>query len=122
MEWLARIILTIAAAILGGAAQAEAHAFLDHTLPAVGASVAAAPTEVQLWFTEPLEPAFSSVEVVGPAGERVDQGAPRVEGGNATRLSVGLKQLAPGRYRVIWRVLSIDSHVTNGDFSFTVGR
>jgi len=28
--------------------------------------------------------------------------------------------LAPGRYRVKWHVLSVDTHVTEGDFTFTV--
>jgi hypothetical protein len=115
-------ILLVAVVILGGAVRAEAHAFLDHTQPAVGATVAAAPSEIRLWFTEPLEPAFSSVQVVGPSGERVDQGHPQVDSGDPTRLSVEVKSSEPGRYRVIWRVLSIDSHTTNGDFSFTVGR
>jgi hypothetical protein len=114
--------LLVAAMIVGGALRAEAHAFLDHAQPAVGATVGAAPTEVRLWFTEALEPAFSSIQVVGPSGARVDQGQSHVDAGDPTRLSVGVTLPGPGRYRVIWRVLSIDSHTTNGDFRFTVGR
>jgi methionine-rich copper-binding protein CopC len=115
-----RIVVSMAA-LLGMATGADAHAFLDHARPAVGSSVAAAPAELQLWFTQALEPAFSTVQVVGPSGARVDQGPSRVGVDDPTRLSVGLQPLAPGRYRVIWRVVSVDSHVTNGDFSFTVG-
>jgi methionine-rich copper-binding protein CopC len=118
-RWLAGAALLLGAASGHGAA---AHAFLDHARPAVGAVVAAAPDSVQLWFTEPLEPAFSTVQVVGPSGERVDQGKPSVGGDDSTELRIGVRALAPGRYKVIWRVLSVDSHVTNGDFSFTVGR
>jgi methionine-rich copper-binding protein CopC len=117
-RWLAS-----AALLLGVAHGAAAHAFLDHARPAVGAALAAAPDSVQLWFTQPLEPAFSTVQVVGPSGERVDQGPPAISGDDAARMSVALRPgLAPGRYRVIWRVLSVDSHVTNGDFSFSIGR
>ena len=35
-------------------------------------------------------------------------------------LRVTLAPLAPGTYRVVWRVLSVDTHVTEGDFTFTV--
>jgi|SRR5271156_5580614 len=116
-----RIVLSVAA-LLGAVGSADAHAFLDHARPAVGSSMAEPPAELQLWFTQSLEPAFSTVQVIGPSGERVDQGPSRIDAADPTRLSVGLKPLAPGRYRVIWRVLSVDSHVTNGDFSFSIGR
>jgi methionine-rich copper-binding protein CopC len=33
---------------------------------------------------------------------------------------VTLPQLAPGTYTVIWRVLSVDSHITEGRFMFRV--
>ena len=101
---------------------ALAHAFLDHAQPAVGSTVAAPPATVALWFTERLEPAFSTVRVLGPSGEPVDRGAPQVGPDDATRLSVALKPLGPGRYKVEWRVVSVDTHVTNGSFSFEVTR
>jgi methionine-rich copper-binding protein CopC len=107
--------------LLEGAGAAHAHAFLDHAQPSVGAAVAAAPAAVQLWFTQPLEPAFSSIQVVDPTGNRVDQGQSAVDPADPTRISIALKPLSPGHYKVIWRALSVDSHVTNGDFSFTVG-
>ena len=34
--------------------------------------------------------------------------------------SVSAPPLAPGRYTVHWRVLSVDTHVTEGTFAFTV--
>ena len=52
--------------------QASAHAFLDHAEPRVGNTVATAPREVTLWFTQKLEPAFSSITVTNSAGQRVD--------------------------------------------------
>jgi len=60
-------------AVFAGTA-AHAHAFLDHASPLVGGTVAAAPHEVTLWFTQSLEPAFSRVEVSDSNGARVDQG------------------------------------------------
>ena len=77
----------------------------------------AAPREVSLTFTENLEPAFSTMEVTGPSGQRVDEGKPRIEG---KAMRVQLRGDQPGTYRVKWRVLSVDTHTTEGDFSFKV--
>lgn len=101
-----------------GSPCAQAHAFLDHASPLVGSTVSAAPHELTLWFTQNLEPAFSSVEVTGPNGARVDAGKARI-GGNTMR--VALRPSGPGSYRVHWRALSVDTHTTQGTFSFHVG-
>jgi methionine-rich copper-binding protein CopC len=34
---------------------------------------------------------------------------------------VPLKAIRPGTYRVTWRVLSVDTHTTEGSFTFKVG-
>jgi len=60
--------------------EATAHALLDRAEPRVGNTVAAAPREVMLWFTQKLEAAFSSITVTNAAGQRVDTGKPRVSG------------------------------------------
>ena len=116
----ARALIGGGAAAAVWAAVAHAHAFLDHARPAVGSTVGAPPAAVELWFTERLEPAFSWIQVLAPSGERVDQGETRVGPDDATRLSAALKPLAPGRYQVVWRVVSVDTHVTTGKFSFEV--
>ena len=86
----------------------------------VGATVAAAPIAVTLTFTEGLEPRFSSIAVEDAAGQRVDLGDAHLVQDDQTRFAVGLKPLAPGRYKVQWRATSVDTHKTNGSFSFTV--
>ena len=98
--------------------EATAHAFLDHAEPRVGNSVATAPREVRLWFTQKLEPAFSTVSVTDEAGQRVDTGKARVSGDT---MAISLRQIHSGTYRVIWRVLSVDTHTTDGNFTFKVG-
>lgn len=97
---------------------AHAHAMLDHAEPRVGSTIQAAPSEVVLFFDQNLEPAFSSVEVSDAKGARVDQGKARV---SASTMRISVKQLAPGTYRVRWHVLSVDTHKTEGSFSFHVG-
>ena len=106
------------AVLLWGAAGAGAHAFLDRADPRVGSTVRTSPAQVRVWFTESLEPAFSSVQVVNEAGQRVDTGDSQVDPSNLALLRIFLPSLPPGTYKVIWRVLSVDSHVTQGDFTF----
>jgi methionine-rich copper-binding protein CopC len=96
---------------------AYAHAFLDHAEPRVGSTVPTAPRELVLSYTQNLEPAFSSVEVTDANGARVDLGKPKISAGT---MRVGLKQLAPGSYKVRWKVLSVDTHTTEGSFTFHV--
>jgi methionine-rich copper-binding protein CopC len=101
-------------------APALAHAFLARASPAVGSTVRTAPAAITLRFTEPVEPSFSSIEVTAPGGERVDGGDLHGDGNDPTILRASLKPLAAGSYKVVWRVVSVDTHVTNGDFRFTV--
>jgi copper resistance protein C len=96
---------------------ARAHAFLDHASPLVGSTVSAAPHEVSLTFTQSLEPAFSTAVVTDASGAEVSQGKAQVSG-NVMR--VGLKAIGPGSYKVRWHALSVDTHSTEGTFSFHV--
>jgi len=101
-------------------ARAHAHAFLDRSEPRVGASVNVAPAEVKLWFTEDIEPAFSTVKVLDALSKRVDRADAKVDAIEHQLLRVSLQTLGPGQYRVEWRVVSVDTHVTQGDFAFRV--
>jgi methionine-rich copper-binding protein CopC len=114
-----RLFLFAVIALLGLASEVRAHATLDHAEPRVGNTVATAPHEVTLWFTQKLEPAFSSITVTDAAGQRVDSGKTRVSG---NQMSVTLRAGGAGTYRVNWRVLSVDTHTTDGNFTFQVGR
>jgi len=113
-------LITLLPVLLFAAAPAQAHAYLDRAEPRVGSSVSTAPRQLSLWFTQNLEPAFSGAEVRDATGNRVDQGA-RVDPANRGLIRVSLKPLRPGSYKVHWRVLSVDTHTTEGTFSFQVG-
>ena len=113
--------LALGIALTAAAAPAAPHAFLDHASPAVGSSLAAAPSAVTLWFTQDLEPAFSSVTVTDQTGRRVDLGNVQVPPGQPALLQVGLRPLPPGTYTVVWHVVSVDTHPTEGSFTFQVG-
>jgi methionine-rich copper-binding protein CopC len=115
-----RIAKACAAAVVGVASNAFAHAFLDHAVPGVGSTVQRSPQEVRAWFTEALEPAFSSIKVEDTSGRAVAAADKGVDATDHTLLRVALPPLPPGRYRVVWRVISVDSHATEGDFTFDV--
>ena len=79
------------------------------------------PASVTLWFTQDLEPAFSSVTVTNDAGQRVDLGNAQISKGGPDQLQIGLKALLPGTYTVSWHVISVDTHPTQGTFTFDIG-
>ena len=106
---------------LAGTGAALGHADLASADPAAGATVKTAPTAISITFTEAVEPKFSSIEVLDAAGTRVDDGKAQTAPGNEKLLSVGLKPLAPGTYKVIWHATAADdSHKTKGSYEFTV--
>ncbi len=115
-----RTLFTIVALLVLalGAPAARAHAFLDHASPLVGSTVGSAPHEVALTFTQSLEPAFSTVTVTDANGAEVSQGNAAVSGNT---MRVGLKAMGPGSYKVRWHALSVDTHSTEGSFTFHVG-
>ena len=117
MQRSAIVIIPLLLLLVTG--EANAHAFLDHAEPRVGNTVATAPREVTLWFTQKLEPAFSTITVTNSAGQRVDTGKTPVRG---TQMSISLRSGGAGTYQVTWRVLSVDTHRTDGSFTFRVGQ
>ena len=109
-----------AALVFGPAPVAQAHAFLDHAEPKVGTEIAKAPSQVRLSFSESLVLRFCHVTVTGPAGFG-GAGPVRQAPGDTKSLVVDLRPpIPPGAYVVRWRVVSADTHATEGDFAFKV--
>ena len=117
-----RTIVGFLLIILAGTARLEAHAFLKRAEPAVGSTVQTSPAEVRIWFTENIEPAFSTVQVFDASGKEVDKRDVHLDRSDRAVLHVSLPQLGAGTYKVVWRVVSVDTHVTNGNFTFRVCR
>ena len=100
----------------------RAHAFLDHADPAVGSTVPGPPKVIHLWFTQELEPAFSWVTVTDHSGGSENDGPAAIDPKNKSEFDVKLKPLSAGTYTVKWHALSVDTHTTEGDFTFQVKR
>ncbi|HEV2319013.1 MAG TPA: copper resistance CopC family protein [Verrucomicrobiae bacterium] len=129
MKTIKRIIqhipsrLTLAAILFFAiSSRVRAHAFLDHADPKVGSTVTNAPTQIRLWFTQNPEPVFSSVEVQDVHGREVDKKDMRPDEKDKSLLIVSVPPLSDGKYKVIWHVVSVDTHRTQGHFEFTIKR
>ena len=111
LVWLAAVL---------AARIAEAHAFLEHAVPSVGSTVTAAPREIRIYFSEPIEPAFSAITLAAADGRPVRTGAAAVDPADHAQFVLLLPPLPPGRYRVSWHVVSVDTHRTEGNFTFEI--
>ena len=114
-----RAVLTIFVS-LAAMTHGWAHAFIDHTDPVVGEAIKSSPAEVRLWYTQGLERAFSRVQVFDASGKEVDKKDVHLDAKNDHLLVVSLPALGAGEYKVVWRVVSVDTHPTEGAFKFRV--
>lgn len=104
-----------------GVAPAFAHAFLVKSDPAVGSTVSTAPKVLLLTYTEALEVPFCTVTVTDGMGMNDAAGKPQPVPGHPNEMQVPLNITMPGKILVAWHALSVDTHKTQGSFSFTVG-
>lgn len=114
-----RTLTIVAAALLACPVLASAHAFLDHADPKVGSTVETPPKEIHAYFTEEVEPAFSTLRVLDSDGNEIDKKDTHLDKDDHKLLIVSLPDLKPGTYKVEWKVVASDTHHTKGSFSFT---
>jgi methionine-rich copper-binding protein CopC len=125
MRSLVRVLLVVLF-VLTCVPGAWAHARLLRSEPKAGATLTAAPKQVELWFNELLEADFNSVTVVSVADlatakkTNFVKGKPVVDARDRTHLTIQLNALPPGEYIVEWRVLSRDGHSAPGRATFRV--
>lgn len=113
------VLATLAGAFAATAAMA--HAFLDHAVPGVGATVQSAPSELELSFTQEITPAFSGASLASAEGGTIATGKATVNAASPSVLHVPLDQkLKPGVYVVNWHVVSVDTHRSTGSYKFTI--
>ena len=101
---------------------ASAHALLVRSSPEANAVLQQAPVQVEIFFSETLEPTLSSITVFDANNQTVDAGDVRVDPSDPRRMTVTLHALPDGVYTVSWKALStVDGHQTVGTFPFAVG-
>ncbi len=116
------LVLTLAAAAsLALPAAAFAHAALLRTVPEASGTVNVPPKQLELTYSEPVEPRFAIVSVTDVAGRQKTAGPPRRSPADPDTLLVPLKSAPEGWYLVYWRAISVDGHPVRGAFTFAVG-
>ena len=119
-KWLLSFVFAVLS-VMAAAVRVEAHAFLVRAEPRVGSKVNKAPTEVRVWFSETVQASVSSIQVFDVSGKQVDKKNTHSDRTDRSILCVSLiPALTPGSYKVVWRVTSTDTHVTDGDFHFQI--
>ena len=106
--------------LLALTAPAFAHSSLTRSEPKDGATLKRAPNEIRIWFTEPIKPVLSGVEVRDAAGMQIDKHDLRADDNNPALVHLSLPALGQGSYRVTWSIVARDLHVTKGSFSFRI--
>ncbi len=118
MKHLIRISASLAMAAF--AVSAFAHAKLQSSIPANGATLSSAPGELRFEYNEAVEPAMSSVKVMGPDNKPVTVEKAEVSKDDDKVLLVKVPKLPAGAYRVDWSTMGHDGHHTKGTVGFTV--
>ena len=101
-------------------APALAHSMLVKAEPPRRAVLAKAPAQVRLWFNEELEGEYASLIVLDAEKHPVTEIKPRLAPNDPKSIVLPLPELTPGKYSVKFRVLSVDGHVVESSFDFTV--
>jgi methionine-rich copper-binding protein CopC len=114
------LVMAALGALLALPGSSHSHSLLVRSQPGQRATVIRPPERVQMWFSERLEPAYATASVWNEAGKQVDGGDAKVDPDDPVLLSVSTPNLGPGRYTVRFRVLSVDGHIVESRYTFTV--
>ena len=107
--------------LIAAAVTVEAHALLVRAEPRVGSKVNKSPKEVRVSFSEAVRAGVSTIKIFDASGKQMDKRDTHSDPANRNVLCVSLIPALPiGSYKVVWRVTSMDTHVTDGNFHFQI--
>lgn len=117
-----RVVLFLVMALAVGmpAASALAHSMLVKAEPARRAVLTKAPNQVRLWFNEKIEGDYASLIVLDDKKQSITDVKPTLASDDPKSIILPLPELLPGKYSIKFRVLSVDGHVVESSFDFTV--
>jgi copper resistance protein C len=115
---LASIAMALVLCVHAG--PALAHSMLVKAEPPRRAVLAKSPTQVQLWFNEEIEGDYASLVVLDAEKHPVTEVKPKLAPEDRKSIVLPLPELTPGKYSVKFRVLSVDGHVVESYFDFSV--
>ncbi|MDQ3185683.1 MAG: copper resistance protein CopC [Pseudomonadota bacterium] len=112
--------LIVAIALIVPSAPALAHAMLVKAEPPRRAVLTITPAQVRLWFNEEIEKDYASLALLGADKTPVTEVKPHIDPDDRKAIVLPLPELVPGKYTVKFRVLSVDGHVVDSSYDFTV--
>ena len=120
MHMFTRVILVIMLVLAAPVTSALAHSMLVKAEPPRRAVLTKSPTHVRLWFNEKIEGDYASLVVLDAQKQPLTDAKPTLAPDDQKSIVLPLPELAPGKYSVKFRVLSVDGHVVESTFDFTV--
>ena len=116
-----RPVILIMAFVLGvPSTSAFAHSMLVKAEPPRRAVLTKSPIQVRLWFNEKIEGDYASLVVLDAKKQPITDLKPTLAPDDPKSIILPVPELAPGKYSVKFRVLSVDGHVVESSFDFTV--
>ncbi|WP_258364499.1 copper resistance CopC family protein [Nitrosomonas sp. Nm84] len=97
-----------------------AHATLVKSDPPRRASLSIPPKQIQLWFNEKIEGSYASVAVLDSNKKSITDNSPEVVSDDPKSVVLNIPEIESGRYTVQYRVMSVDGHVIESSFDFSV--
>ena len=97
-----------------------AHAALVKSDPPRRATLSIPPKQVRLWFNEKIEGSYASVTLLDSNKNSITKNNPESVADDPKSVVLSLPQLDSGRYTVKYRVMSVDGHVIESSFDFSV--
>ena len=97
-----------------------AHAQLIKAEPARRAALDRAPAQIRLWFNEEIEGAYTTLTVSDANKKLVTDAKPKVVADDPKSIILPMPKTNPGKYKVKFRVLSVDGHIVDSTFNYTV--
>lgn len=117
---VARVILIVTFALGVSVTSAFAHSMLVKAEPPRRAILTKSPSQVRLWFNEKIEGDYASLVVLDANKQPITDVKPTLAPDDQKSIVLPLPELAPGKYSIKFRVLSVDGHVVESSFDFTV--
>src|SRR5260370_40607297 len=111
--------IAVLAIVMANGIVALAHFVPEYEVPSAGQQVASAPSELTINFDAPIEKLFAKLEVTDADGKNEAVGTPQISE-DARVISVKVNPLKPGDYTVKWAVVGIDTHHTEGSYTFSI--
>lgn len=123
LQGLSAVLLSLGLLLMAFVGTASAHAKVTQSDPAIGSTIATAPSTITVTALENInpDPKKSNLFVYAPGGDLISQGNAAVPLNNPKVMSIKIKPSGDGVYVVQWITVSADDgDPDQGAFVFTV--